>query len=164
MKTNVDSLKTLYVKTLGGQLTDSYPDIAGGIPVGDYRLISDCILACAEKKPSGGGAQFFDVVWTSEQAGWTVLDTAKSNMTNVEFVEHLMNGEIPRITLQVKRPSQDNYVSKTVFVLSISETFQSVDIIPDMVIGKLYCYRASWDTISSTDTRIIFTANTVGTT
>lgn len=48
MLTNVESLKTLYTK-LGGALTDTYPNIAGGIPVGEYDLISDCILACSEK-------------------------------------------------------------------------------------------------------------------
>ena len=47
MITNVDALKVLY-KKLGGSLTDYYSDIAGGIPVGDYDLISDCILACAK--------------------------------------------------------------------------------------------------------------------
>ena len=51
---NVEALKVLYVK-LGGSLTDTYSDIAGGIPVGDYDLISDCILACA-KKGSGSGS------------------------------------------------------------------------------------------------------------
>ena len=45
---NVEALKVLY-KKLGGSLTDYYSDIAGGIPVGDYDLISDCILACAKK-------------------------------------------------------------------------------------------------------------------
>ena len=54
MKTNVESLKALYVK-LGGSLTDYYSDIAGGIPVAEYDLISDCILACAKKASSGGG-------------------------------------------------------------------------------------------------------------
>ena len=47
MITNVDALKVLY-KKLGGSVTDTYSDIAGGIPVGDYVLISDCILACAK--------------------------------------------------------------------------------------------------------------------
>ena len=56
MKTNVESLKALYLK-LGGALTDTYTDIAGGIPVGEYDLISDCILACAKK---GGGGVTID--------------------------------------------------------------------------------------------------------
>ena len=54
MKTNVEALKALYLK-LGGSLTDTYSDIAGGIPVGEYDLISDCILACAKKGAGGGG-------------------------------------------------------------------------------------------------------------
>lgn len=52
MITNVEALKVLYVK-LGGALTDTYSDIAGGIAVSEYDLISDCILACAKKGGSG---------------------------------------------------------------------------------------------------------------
>ena len=52
MITNVEALKALYVK-LGGALTDTYSDIAGGIAVSEYDLIADCILACAKK---GGGS------------------------------------------------------------------------------------------------------------
>ena len=51
---NVEALKVLYVK-LGGSLTDTYSDIAGGIAVSDYDLIADCILACA-KKGAGGSS------------------------------------------------------------------------------------------------------------
>ena len=52
--TNVKSLLALYVK-MGGSLTDTYSDIAGGIPVGQYSLISDAVLACSKKYSSGGG-------------------------------------------------------------------------------------------------------------
>ena len=44
---NVYALKELY-KALGGELTDTYQDIADGAAVGDYSLISDCILAIAQ--------------------------------------------------------------------------------------------------------------------
>ena len=44
---NVNALKELY-KALGGELTDTYQDIADGAAVGDYSLISDCILAIAQ--------------------------------------------------------------------------------------------------------------------
>ena len=40
----IQSLKELYVK-LGGQLTDTYSGIAGGIPVSDYTVIPDMIEA-----------------------------------------------------------------------------------------------------------------------
>lgn len=52
--TNVKSLLALYVK-MGGSLTDTYSDIAGGIPVGQYSLISDAVLSCSKKYSSGGG-------------------------------------------------------------------------------------------------------------
>ena len=44
---NVDALKELY-KAFGGKLTDTYEGIADGAAVGDYSLISDCILAIAQ--------------------------------------------------------------------------------------------------------------------
>lgn len=44
---NVYALKELY-KALGGELTDTYQDIADGAAVGDYSLIADCILAIAQ--------------------------------------------------------------------------------------------------------------------
>lgn len=50
---NVYALKELY-KALGGELTDTYQDIADGAAVGDYSLISDCILAIAQLASSAG--------------------------------------------------------------------------------------------------------------
>lgn len=50
----VDALKELYVK-MGGQLTDTYDGIAGGIPVSEYALIPDMIEAVTQKAGSGGG-------------------------------------------------------------------------------------------------------------
>lgn len=44
---NVEALKALYV-ALGGELTDTYDGIAGGIAVSQYSLISDVILAIAK--------------------------------------------------------------------------------------------------------------------
>ena len=47
MNTTVEALKGLYV-ALGGQLTDTYASIAGGITVSNYVLIPDCIQAIAQ--------------------------------------------------------------------------------------------------------------------
>lgn len=44
---NVEALKALYV-AFGGKLTDTYDDIAGGVAVKNYVLISDVIYAIAE--------------------------------------------------------------------------------------------------------------------
>lgn len=44
---NVEALKTLYV-ALGGQLTDTYEDIAGGVAVSNYATNPDVILAIAK--------------------------------------------------------------------------------------------------------------------
>jgi hypothetical protein len=50
--TTIKSLKKMYVK-LGGSLTDTYADIAGGKAVGTYATIPEMIQACT-KKASGG--------------------------------------------------------------------------------------------------------------
>ena len=47
MKVTVNSLKDLYV-SLGGQLTDTFEVIAGGVPVADYTTIPDVIEACSK--------------------------------------------------------------------------------------------------------------------
>jgi hypothetical protein len=47
MNTTVEALKGLYV-ALGGQLTDTYNSIAGGIAVSNYSLIPDCIKAITQ--------------------------------------------------------------------------------------------------------------------
>lgn len=53
---NVEALKDLYV-ALGGKLTDTYNDIADGVAVSDYVLISDCIQAITQKVPTGGESE-----------------------------------------------------------------------------------------------------------
>lgn len=75
--TNVKSLLEMYVK-MGGSLTDTYSDIAGGVPVGQYSTISDAILACSKKYSSGGGgggAEKFVVTLTEANDTWTADKT-----------------------------------------------------------------------------------------
>ena len=74
--TNVKSLLEMYVK-MGGSLTDTYADIAGGVPVGQYSTISDAILACSKKYSAGGGggAEKFVVTLTQESDTWTADKT-----------------------------------------------------------------------------------------
>ena len=78
--TNVKSLLEMYVK-MGGSLTDTYSDIAGGVPVGQYSTISDAVLACSKKYSAGGGggAEKF-VVTITDNSGVT------SNKTVAEIL------------------------------------------------------------------------------
>lgn len=48
MNTTVNALKNLYV-AFGGELTDTYADIADGVPVSDYVVTPDVINAIAQK-------------------------------------------------------------------------------------------------------------------
>lgn len=53
MNTTVQALQALYVK-LGGSLTDTYDDIAGGATVADYATIPDMVDAIAEVSATSG--------------------------------------------------------------------------------------------------------------
>ncbi len=48
MNSNITSLHNLYV-SVGGNLTDTYEDIANGVPVSDYVIIPDVVNAIAKK-------------------------------------------------------------------------------------------------------------------
>lgn len=56
MDTTVKALQNLYV-ALGGSLTDTYDNIAGGVAVSDYVTIPDMINAIASHVGSGGAAE-----------------------------------------------------------------------------------------------------------
>ena len=73
----VKALKNLYVK-LGGNLTDTYSDIAHGKKVGNYCLIPNVIKAIGKKAPSGSGGdgQFdiYDIYQTDPLTGYWYID------------------------------------------------------------------------------------------
>ena len=51
MNTTIEALKNLYV-AFGGELSDTYADIADGATVGNYVLTPDVINAIAKKVPT----------------------------------------------------------------------------------------------------------------
>lgn len=53
MDNNMMALLNLYL-SLGGNLTDTYDNIANGIPVSDYTVKPDIIDAIAERAKSAG--------------------------------------------------------------------------------------------------------------
>ena len=55
MNTTIQALQALYVK-LGGELTDTYANIADGEQVGNYTTVPDMIQACTQKTGGGGGS------------------------------------------------------------------------------------------------------------
>lgn len=78
----VEALKELY-KSFGGKLTDTYDDIADGIPVGNYSVIPDCFAALAEiaggsiELPVVTQADAGDVLTVGEDGKWTNEEPAK---------------------------------------------------------------------------------------
>ena len=93
---NVEALKALYV-AFGGKLTDTYDDIAGGVAVKNYVLISDVIYALAEIAetvmakvlPTVSGANNGKVLTVVEGA-WAAADAPKELPT----VDQSNNGDV----------------------------------------------------------------------
>ena len=101
----VEALKELY-KSFGGKLTDTYSNIADGIPVGNYSVIPDCFAALAE---IAGGSIELPAVTASDNGSvlsvvggaWkkglkikkkTVSYTVKNATTN-SFLPHIFEGD-----------------------------------------------------------------------
>ena len=84
MKSTILALQDLY-KKLGGNLTDTYASIAGGIPVSQYVTIPDMIEACTQKAGSGGGSGSALPAVTSDDNGdvLTVVEGAWAKATPV---------------------------------------------------------------------------------
>lgn len=60
MDNNITALQNLYV-ALGGELTDTYDDIANGAPVSDYVIKPDMINAIAQIIPTAIAAELPEV-------------------------------------------------------------------------------------------------------
>lgn len=123
--TNVKSLLEMYVK-MGGSLTDTYADIAGGVPVGQYSTISDAILACSKKYSAGGGggAEKFVVTLTQENGTWTADKTIAEIIEAYEdgqIVEAMFNDEIGiSVVLSVVGEQSNEHQSSVLFSALLS--------------------------------------------
>lgn len=102
--TNVKSLLEMYVK-MGGSLTDTYSDIAGGVPVGQYSTISDAILACSKKYSAGGGggAEKFVVTLTKENDTWTA-DKTIAEIVAADEANQVVVAKYPRDGINIDIP------------------------------------------------------------
>lgn len=75
MDNNMIALQNLYV-ALGGSLTDTYNNIANGVPVSDYVLKPDIINAIASHIASGGAAELPAVTAEDNDKVLKVVDGA----------------------------------------------------------------------------------------
>lgn len=88
MNGNVQALQALYL-AFGGNLTDTYESIANGIPVSDYVLSADVILAIA------GYIGVKDTGVQAEKASATLFDTKVSAMqTGVNVADNAITGTL----------------------------------------------------------------------
>lgn len=82
MKSTVKALQSVYLSK-GGALTDTYPDIADGAPVGDYVTIPDMISAFvaldAATGRSGGGVVYVTVNGVTTDNQHVTFDKASMN-------------------------------------------------------------------------------------
>ena len=112
MKSTVKAFQDLYV-SFGGSLTDTYSDIAGGIPVGDYNVKPDMIEALA--KITGGSIELPKVTSADNRKVLAVVDgqwakrgvevvsglcldgttiTGGGNLPQHEIVKGVLNGSV----------------------------------------------------------------------
>lgn len=93
MKSTIKALQALYVQ-LGGELTDTYEDIAGGISVGNYVNIPDMIEACSKVAGVGSGDISDNAVTTSK-----IKDGAVTEAKLASAVAEKLNAkELPAVT------------------------------------------------------------------
>lgn len=92
MKRTVKALQDLYVK-LGGQLTDTYANIADGIKVGLYKRIPDIIEAVKEKASGGGGGAGLPEVTSADngdvltvvEGAWAKASPSGGDVFDIKF-------------------------------------------------------------------------------
>lgn len=90
--TTIKSLQAMYLK-LGGSLTDTYADIAGGKPVGTYATIPEMIQACTKKAGSGGGGGKDEIFWINATMGNN--DGVSLDKTYAEIIAAIEAGLYP---------------------------------------------------------------------
>ena len=82
MKTNLEALKAVYVKN-GGNLTDTYEDIAGGAPVSAYKTLKDAIAALSKLTLGGGGSA--EIPWMTVDASHVIYKEDGSSADYDDF-------------------------------------------------------------------------------
>lgn len=92
---NVKSLQELYV-ALGGALTDTYEDIADGVPVSDITTIADMIQAVSKKAGGGGGGSGETFEFPVENEGSGIFSTT---VTPNQFKAAIEAGKTPKLSI-----------------------------------------------------------------
>lgn len=140
----VKSLQALYVK-LGGNLTDTYSGIAGGIPVGDYSLIPDMIQACTQKAGSGGGGGadelLVEFTLTEEDSSFTVAtETSIADILAAVEADKIIRCKAVLISTSTSDEETFTVTSTSVGMLYNSLVMETGEASTELVVFGLYIY------------------------
>lgn len=91
----IQALQGLYV-ALGGELTDTYEDIANGLPVSDYKVIPDMIEAISQKASGGSSLPTVDAtdngkLLTVVEGNWDKANVDGAKIYNIQFSSNRYN-------------------------------------------------------------------------
>lgn len=91
----IQALQGLYV-ALGGELTDTYEDIAGGVPVSDYKVIPDMIEAISQKASGGSSLPTVDAtdngkLLTVVEGNWDKANVDGAKIYDITYVGNRYN-------------------------------------------------------------------------
>ena len=110
--TKVEALKAVYT-AMGGELTDTYENIADGLPVNSYVVVSNVIEAISEiTSPPSKGETIKVITTTNEGNTITFVDE-----TQQSIYQAVSNGEIVIVKASATIPSSGtrmgNYICST---------------------------------------------------
>lgn len=137
MKSTVEALQSVYLSK-GGALTDTYPDIADGAPVGDYVTIPDMISAFvaldAASGRSGGGVVYVYASGTHD----STVTFEKASMNATEIVNAIKSGNIVVLHLAMHVTAANlttNYILSSAVYAESGGVLQGVTFVLDNSTG-----------------------------
>ena len=148
MKSTVEALQSVYLSK-GGTLTDTYPDIAGGVPVGDYVTIPDMISAFvaldAATGRSGGGVVYVTIKGITTDNQTITFD--KASMNAVEIKNAVNSGNVVVVRIDITNTVANTVTTEISNVMQISENVVGVITNP----SESFAIDASGNVVKASD-------------
>lgn len=145
MKSTVEALQSVYLEK-GGALTDTYPDIANGAPVGDYVTIPDMISAFvainAATGRSGGGVVYVTINGITTDNQTITFD--KASMNAGEIANAVKAGNVVIIRINVTNTVANMIVTQMSSNLQFSEVNGTISMVAVIVnASEIYAINAN---------------------